>query len=78
MAANNYKTTFKYRRNFYRPWLFLELIPEVNWARVEAGGREVIPAFTVRMEINSEGLRALLPVPQLVKEHLPIPGYDRF
>jgi hypothetical protein len=78
MAANNYKATFRYRRNFYRPWLFLELIPEANWARVEAAGREVIPAFTVRLEINSEGPRALLPVPLLVKEQLPIPGYERF
>ncbi len=32
MATNNYKVSVKYRRNFYRPWLFLELIPEANWA----------------------------------------------
>jgi hypothetical protein len=80
MSANNYRVTFKYRRNIYRPWLFLELIPETNWRRVEAAGREVIPAFTVRLEINSEGPRALLPVPLIVNEPLPIPlpipGYD--
>ena len=78
MAVNNYRVTFKYRRNFYRPWLFLELIPETNWRRVEAGGREVIPAFTVRLEINSEGPRALLPVPVIVKEQLPIPGQNNY
>jgi hypothetical protein len=74
MGVNNYKATAKYRRNFYRPWLFLELIPETNWRRNVAGNREFIPAFTVRLEINSEGPRALLPVPLIVKETLPIPG----
>jgi hypothetical protein len=80
MVANNYKVSAKYRRNIFRPWLFLELIPEINWRRVEAAGREVIPAFTARLEINSEGPRALLPEPLIVKEPLPIPvpipGYD--
>ena len=74
LAANNYKVSVKYRRNIYRPWLFLELIPETNWRREEAGGREVIPAFTARLEINSEGTRALLPVPVIVQEQLPVPG----
>jgi hypothetical protein len=77
MAATTYKVTVKYRRNIYRPWLFLELIPETSWRRDEAAGREVVPAFTVRLEINSEGPRALLPVPVIVKEQLPIPAYDR-
>lgn len=80
LAVNNYKITGKYRRNIFRPWLFLELVPETNWRRVEAGNREFIPAFTVRLEINSEGPRALLPVPLIVNEPLPIPvpipGYD--
>jgi hypothetical protein len=74
LATNNYKVSFRYRRNIYRPWLFLELVPETNWRREEAGGREVISAFTVRLEINSEGPRALLPVPVIVKEQLPVPG----
>ncbi|HWS15562.1 MAG TPA: hypothetical protein VN450_05145 [Candidatus Methylomirabilis sp.] len=75
MAVNNYRTSFKYRRSVYNQWLFLELIPEANWRREEAGGRELIPAFTVRLEINTLGPRALLPVPQIVKEQLPIPKY---
>jgi hypothetical protein len=75
LAANKYKVAVKYRRNIHRPWLFLELIPEANWLRDEAGGREVIPAFTVRLEINSLGARALSPAPTIVKEQLPIPEY---
>ena len=74
LAANNYRATVNYRRNIYRPWLFLELIPETNWRRQDAGRREFIPAFTVRLEINSEGPRALLPVPLVVQDQLPIPG----
>ena len=74
LAVNNYKVTFKYRRNIYRPWLFLELVPETNWRRDVAGNREFVPAFTARLEINSEGPRALLPVPLIVKETIPIPG----
>lgn len=80
LARNNYRVTGKYRRNIYRPWLFLELVPETNWRREVAGKREFVPAFTVRLEINSEGPRALLPVPVIVNEPLPIPvpvpGYD--
>jgi hypothetical protein len=74
LATNNYKVSVKYRRKIYRPWLFLEMVPEANWRRDEAGGRDVIPAFTVRLEINSEGPRALLPVPVIVQEQLPVPG----
>jgi len=74
LGANNYRVSGKYRRNFFRPWLFLELVPETNWRREEAGKREFIPAFTVRLEINSAGPRALLPVPLIVEESVPIPG----
>ena len=73
MGANNYKISFKYRRRIYRPWLFLEVIPETNWRRNGTGGRDIIPAITVRLEINSEGRRALLPVPLIVEEPLPLP-----
>jgi len=79
LATNNYKVTVKYRRKIYRPWLFLELIPEANWRRNATEGRDVVPAFTVRLEINSEGHRALLPIPVIVKEELPLPfpRYDQ-
>jgi hypothetical protein len=52
----------------------MELIPETNWRRDDAGNRVFVPAFTVRLEINSAGPRALLPVPLLVEETIPIPG----
>jgi hypothetical protein len=74
LAANNYKVAGKYRRNIFRPWLFMELIPETNWRREEEGNRKFVPAFTARLEINSAGPRALLPVPLIVKETIPIPG----
>ena len=70
---NNYKATAKYRRNIYKPWLFLELVPETNWQRTGSAERKIVPAFTVRLEINSEGRRALLPVPLIVEEPLPLP-----
>jgi hypothetical protein len=74
LVANNYKLSAKYRRNIFRPWLFLELVPETNWRRDEAGNRKFVPAFTARLEINSAGPRALLPVPLIVEETVPIPG----
>ena len=73
MTPNNYKISFKYRRRIYRPWLFVELVPETNWKRNDTGGREIVPAFTVRLEINSEVHRALLPVPLIVEDPLPMP-----
>jgi hypothetical protein len=76
MAANNYRVSLRYRRSIFRPWFFLEMVPETNWRRKESGGREFIPAFTVRVEINTLGSRALLPVPVIVKEQLPIPIYE--
>jgi hypothetical protein len=74
LVANNYKVSGKYRRNIYRPWLFLQLVPETNWRRDQDGDRKFISAFTARLEINSAGPRALLPVPVIDKETIPIPG----
>jgi hypothetical protein len=78
MGVNNYKVAVKYRRSIYRPWLFLELIPETNWRLDVTGERKIIPAFTVRLEINSAGPRALLPVPKIVEEQLPIQHYKLY
>jgi hypothetical protein len=74
LAENSYKVSGRYRRQIFRPWLYLELVPEARWRREVARNREIIPAFTVRLEINSAGPRALLPVPLIVEEPLPIPG----
>src|SRR5512135_318400 len=45
-----------------------------HWRRDEDGDRKFVPAFTARLEINSAGPRALLPVPVIVKETIPVPG----
>ena len=45
LAANNYKVTGKYRRNIYRPWLFLELVPETNWRRDDGRGPGIHPGL---------------------------------
>jgi hypothetical protein len=78
MGTNNYRTAVRYRRNVYRPWLFFELVPETNWRRDDAGGREFVPAFTARLEMNSLGPRALLPAPLIVKEKVPVPGQEPY
>lgn len=31
--TQNYRVGIKYRKNFYRPWLFFELEPEVTWPK---------------------------------------------
>jgi hypothetical protein len=79
MVTNNYRVSAKYRRKIYRPWLFLEFVPEANWRRNLTGGRDIVPAVTLRLEINSEGHRALVPVPVIVREDIPVPfpRYDQ-
>ena len=32
-AVQNYRAGILYRRNFYRPWLFFELAPEITWPK---------------------------------------------
>ena len=41
----NYRVGSIYRRNFYRPWLFFELAPEVTWPKDESGRRHRNSAF---------------------------------
>lgn len=59
----NYLTTSygigaRYRRTFYRPWLFYELEPAYAWKREEIqDDREGVVVFTARIEINLERLR---------------------
>ena len=42
----------KYRRNFYRPWLFFELAPEITWPQDASGRRISTDAFMVTLEIQ--------------------------
>jgi hypothetical protein len=48
----NYRIGSLYRRNFYRPWLFFELAPEVTWPRDESYRRNSVYAFMATLEIQ--------------------------
>jgi hypothetical protein len=43
-AASDYKVTVQYRRSIYRPWFFLEPIPEANWLRDARDGNSSPPS----------------------------------
>ena len=48
----------RYRRTFFRPWLFYELEPAYAWKREEIeDNREGVAIFTARIEVNLERLR---------------------
>jgi hypothetical protein len=53
--AEIYRILTRYRRNVLRPWLFLELEPEVFWQRNDGGGHPAAPAFTFRVEVSFQG-----------------------
>ncbi|CAK0765898.1 hypothetical protein CCP3SC1_470002 [Gammaproteobacteria bacterium] len=44
----------RYRRNFYRSWLFYEIEPELGWPLDEQGERKSVPAITFRLEVQFE------------------------
>ena len=48
----NYRVGSKYRRNFYRPYLFFELAPEVTWPKDEGGKRNSVYDFMATLEIQ--------------------------
>jgi hypothetical protein len=49
-VVQNYRIGSLYRRNFYRPWLFFELSPEVTWPKDASGQRNSTFAFTATLE----------------------------
>jgi len=51
-TIQNYRVGSKYRRNFYRPWLFFELAPEVTWPKDEGGKRNSVYDFMATLEIQ--------------------------
>ena len=51
-AIENYRAGIRYRRNFYRPWLFYELSPEVTWPKDAGGSRNSTCAFMATLEIQ--------------------------
>ena len=50
--VQNYRVGLRYRRNFYRPWLFFELGPEITWPRDENGHRSPVYAGMTCLEIQ--------------------------
>ena len=49
----NARIAVRYRRNFYRKWLFYELVPEVTWPKeLITDERQQVAAFTFRLEVN--------------------------
>jgi len=51
-SIQNYRVGSRYRLNFYRPWLFFELGPEVTWPKNESGHRNPAYAGTAGLEIQ--------------------------
>ncbi len=51
-AIQNYRIGSLYRRNFYRPWLFFELSPEVTLPKKDNGRRNPTFAFMATLEIQ--------------------------
>lgn len=51
-TIENYRVGSRYRRNFYRPWLFFELSPEVTWPIDESGHRNTTYAFMGTLEVQ--------------------------
>ncbi len=50
---SNYRLGLRYRRNFYRKWLFYELVPEVTWPLDFVDNtREDEWAFVFRLEVR--------------------------
>jgi hypothetical protein len=51
-TIQNYRIGSLYRRNFYRPWLFFELAPEITLPKNASGKRDSVYAFMATLEIH--------------------------
>jgi len=51
-VIQNYRIGSLYRRNFYRPFLFFELAPEVTWPEDVTGQRKPVYAFMATLEVQ--------------------------
>jgi len=50
---SNERIAIRYRRNFYRKWLFYELVPEITWPKLLiTDQRQRVSLFTFRLEIK--------------------------
>lgn len=51
--VTNSRVGVRYRRNFFRKWLFYELVPAVNWPRpLVTDERRAVWEFMFRLEVN--------------------------
>ena len=51
-VVQNYRAAIRFRRNFYREWLFYEIEPEIDWPRDDDGNRDSVMAITFRLEVQ--------------------------
>jgi hypothetical protein len=49
------------RRDVYRKWVFLELVPEIAWTRVAGGHRQRASAVLLRLELQFDAATSLPP-----------------
>jgi hypothetical protein len=56
--VENYEFFIRYRRNFFRKWLFYEIEPQVSWPRDSHGSYETNFSLALRIEILFQGTTA--------------------
>ncbi|HEX9191160.1 MAG TPA: hypothetical protein VF847_03615, partial [Candidatus Deferrimicrobiaceae bacterium] len=73
--VQNYRVYTGYRRNVLRPWLFLELEPDVNWPLRSDGTRDPVYGATLRVELFFLG-KETTPIPAGAPPAAPpLPGH---
>jgi len=50
--VTNYSVLSRYRRNFFREWLFYEVEPALSWVKDEFGKFNPVGSMTLRLEIQ--------------------------
>jgi len=50
--VTDYSVLTRYRRNFFRNWLFYEVEPALSWVRDEFGDYNPVGSMTLRLEIQ--------------------------
>ena len=59
-----YRTYLRLRRDVYRKWIFVELVPEYQWPWTEVTGHRIgFWDVAFRLEIQFQGRQALPPEP---------------
>jgi hypothetical protein len=53
---SNYRILARYRQNFFRSWLFYELVPEISWPRGGDGAFSTKYAITFLVEVVLQGV----------------------